>query len=293
MGHTAFALEGGSAKQGWIAIKKEANNISPAVKTYLDIASSFIEGLYRLWGAEAASSRLMCALIQFHASGRKGLDGPLSEILDHLDRVPYSSYDALAYVTNVSHLVYATTLLDSFLTDTSLFLFLLNPQSMGKNSQVSLRTLIQSASRNEALTQAALNKAREISYLPFPARIQFFTDTFGLRIELTPDAVEALTHYPSIRNTAVHDQGIYEIRLEEDGHVTSRQKTCAKHPTHVSPDDVFKAIKAYEKVVGAVAQAVFFQVLKETGHPAVKHFIEGSGYKSSEAAAEGLREESV
>jgi hypothetical protein len=275
-----------------VSHKKESEKIGPELKTYLDVAWSSTEGLLRLWGAEAASSRLMCALTLFHASGRTGLEGPSAEILDHLARIPYSSYDALAYVTDVSHLVYATTLLDTFLSDTLLFLFLLNPQSMGKNSQVPLRTIIQATSRNEALTQAAVSKAREISYLPFPARIQFLTDTFGLKIELTPDAAEALNHYPSIRNTAVHDQGIYEIRLEENGQVTSKQKTCRRHPTRVGNDDVFKAIKGYEKVVGAVAQAVFFQVLKETSHPAVTHFLEGRGHTSSEAAAERPQEES-
>ena len=220
----------------------------------------------------------MCALAEFHRSARVGLDGPASGTLEHLARIPYSSYDSLSYVTDVSHLVYATTLLDTFLSDTTLFLFLLIPQSMGKGQQVPLRTLIDASSRNEALTHAALGRAREIGYLPFPGRIEFLRDTFGLEISISLDAVEVLNHYPSVRNTAVHDQGIFELRLDETGQVVSRQKTCPLHPTRVTGDDVHRAIRGYEKVMRAVAKAVFTQVLKQQDHPAVKYFLEeGTG----------------
>jgi len=253
--------------------RNQPTEIDSTLKAYLDIGESFVRGLYRFWGAEAASARLMCALIEFHASGRKGLDGPAATILQHLGRIEQSSYDSMVYVMNISHLVYATTLLDTFLSDTLLFLYLLYPHAMGRNAQVPLRTVINASSRNDALTQAAISKTREISYLPFPARVDFMRETFGLKIDLTPTAAEALNHYPSIRNTAVHDQGLYEIRLDENGSVASKRKTCIRHPTLVTEDDVSKAAKAYENVVMAIAQGVFVQVLKHPDHPAVQHFL--------------------
>jgi len=215
----------------------------------------------------------MCALTQFHASGRLALEGASGQVLDHLAHIPLESYDALAYVTNVSHLVYATSLLDTFLSDTTLFLFLLIPQSMGKNQQVPLRTIIETSSRNEALTSAAVGRTREISYLPFPGRIDFLKDTFGLKIMLNPDQADSLSHYSSVRNAAVHDQGIFELRLDDNGSVISRQKTCPRHPTTLSGRDVQKAMAVYESVAWEIAHTVFAQVLNAENHSTVQMFL--------------------
>jgi len=107
-----------------------------------------------------------------------------------LEKTPFAIFQRLSmgpcdshtYVTDLSHLIYATSLLDTFLSETTLFLFLLHPLSMGKNQQVPLRMVIEASSRNETLTQAARARTREISYLPFLGRLQFLRDTFGLRL---------------------------------------------------------------------------------------------------------------
>lgn len=242
-------------------------------RSYLQVTAGFIQGLIRIWSAEAASSRLMCALTTFHASGRPGLDGPSTSVLQHLDRIPYESYDALSYVTDVSHLVYATTLLDTFLNDTTMFLFLLFPGSMGKNQQVPLRTLIDSTSRNEALTRAAASRARELGYLSFSDRLSFLRESFGLSIDLDKDTADALLHYSSVRNAAVHDQGIFDLALDESGLVQARQKACVRHPTQLRAGDVQSAIRAYERVARTVAKSVFRQALKQTEHPAIQGFL--------------------
>lgn len=252
-------------------------DLEPPLRSYLDVATSFVEGLLRIWGAEAASARLMCALVEFHGLGGAGLDGPGAPALDHLARIPFDSYDALAYVTNVSHLVYATSLLDTFISDTTLFLFLLIPKSMGKNQQIPLRTIIEASSRNDALTLAASGRTREISYLPFPGRIDFLRDTFGLALNLSSEETDALMHYSSVRNTAVHDQGIYELGLDENGSVVSRKKACPRHPTSVSGEDVHKAIHVYDGVAREIACAVFTQVLKAGSCEAVQSFIKKRG----------------
>jgi hypothetical protein len=233
------------------------------VKSYESIAFSFSRGLVRLWGAEAASARLMCALGAFHRSDNAGIDGSAKSILEHLAKIEYSSYESLAYVTDVSHLVYATSLLDTFLFDTTLFLFLLFPQAMGKNQQVPLSTLIDAASRNDAITKAAVARAREISYLPFVARVQFFRDKFGLAIEIEAKDCEALEHYPSIRNAAVHDQGLFDLALDDGGLIKAKRKACHIHPTPLTGDDVYNAIKVYERVARHIAEAVVTQILKQ------------------------------
>lgn len=248
--------------------------LSHGAKCYLDVALSFVSGLIRLWGAEAASARLMCALTQFHASGKRGLDGESAEILRNLDKIPRSSYESLAYITDVAHLVYATTLLDTFLSDTTLFLLLLHPGSIGKNQQVSLQLLLDASSRSEAIAQAAAARAREIGYLPFAGRLQYLRETFGLAINLAPGTEEFLVEYATVRNAAVHDQGLFELGLDEQGRVKSEQKACPVHPTKLPDDVVAQAIRGYREIAGTVALAVFDQVLKASDHPAVRSYME-------------------
>ncbi len=251
----------------------EPPDVDPALKCYLTLAYSLTHGLIRIWSAEAASARLACACAEFHTTGREGLDGPGANALGHLAKIDFETFDAWSYVTNISHLVYATTILDTFLSDTTLFLFLLFPNSMGKNQQVPLRKVIDARSRTEVITQAAATRTREISYLPFPARLQFLVETFGLKVDLTAEQNHALEHYPSIRNTAVHDQGLFELSVDENGRPVSKPKSCPRHPTVMDPDDVQKSIRAYQGIARTVAAAVCCQVLRQQDHPLVKQFI--------------------
>ena len=84
---------------------------------------------------------------------------------------------------------------------------------------------------------------------------------------LSSQAQDSLEHYSSVRNTVVHDQGIFELHLDENGNVASRQKTCPRHPSPITEDDVGKAHDGYREVVYAVTKAVFSQVLKADTHP--------------------------
>lgn len=236
-----------------------------SVDTYIALITSFRVGMVRFFGAEAAAARLMCALLALRSDPlpESGFQSnPYRVVLEQLERIPYSSFDSLGYVTNISHIVYATTLLDTFLTDTTVFLFLLFPEAMGKDKHIPLRTLINSSSVHGALTQAAVMRAREISYLAFGARLQFLGEAFGLRIVLDDTSKQALDHYSGVRNSAVHDQGILELRLEENGRVSHRQKTCPRHPTPLKGEEVQSAADAYNRVFLAVARAVMSQVLK-------------------------------
>src|SRR4030067_3647673 len=120
---------------------------------------------------------------------------------------------------NFTFLVYATTLIDTFLNDSTTFLFILYPKSIGKSQQITISKLLTSSSKAEILSDAASRRAREISYLPFKGGIPFLKDTFGLDITFGQDTDEALEHYPSIRNLAVHDQGGFEVYLGDDSQV--------------------------------------------------------------------------
>jgi hypothetical protein len=254
-----------------VSLRREIDTATN-LEAYGHVLSSFCAGYRRLFQAEAAISRLNCALFEYRSAdpSRPAPGTAYEKVLEHLHRIPYDSYDALNYVTNLSHLVYATTILDTFLTDTTLFLLLLHPGAIGKNQQVKLSEILEAKSTHELLTDAAAEKAREVAYLPFEARVEYLRETFGLHISLDEATAEALRHFPSKRNTAVHDQAIYELRRDENGNVATRRKTCALHPTRVRGEDVEKAASAYRDVARAVAAAVLTQCLKTSKHPALE-----------------------
>ena len=245
------------------------------LEVYLNIVFSFSRGVVRIWGAEAASARLLGALRGFREFGQPGLDGPAAPILQHLARVPHNAAESLEYVTNVSHLVYATALLDTFLSQTTQFLFLLIPRAMGENQPVPLRALIDVHSKNEAITQAALARVREIDYLPFADRIQFLRDTFGLQIALSLETAKGLARCSSVRQSATHDQASTGLRLDDLGNIVSGQDTDFQ-PPKFSSEESHRTIESYEQASRAVAEAVFSQILKQGDHPAVQLVLQGS-----------------
>jgi hypothetical protein len=232
------------------------------VQTYGAVFHTFLVGYLRFYRAEAAGARLMLAHTLYRSQQLEITDSPFASVFSVMEHIPRESFESLDYVTNVSHLVYATSLLDTFLTETTMFLFLLIPESMGKNQQVPLKTLIEAQSRSAAITLAAAVRAREISYKSFDDRIQFLRDAFGLAVVLDDECEKELQHYSGIRNSAVHDQGIFELRLDDTGQVTHHLKTCKIHPTQLTGKDPFDAAKVYEKVCNTVARAVFVQILK-------------------------------
>jgi hypothetical protein len=234
-----------------------------SIKVYVDICTTFMNGYVRLLEAESAHARLIAALLTYRTRSFPESQSPeVQELISQIRRISPSSYRSLTYVTDISLLVYATTLLDTFLTETTTFLFLLLPATMGKNQQVPLRMLIDAKSRNAALSHAAAARAREISYKSFEDRLQFLRDTFGLPIKLDNDALCDLQHYSSIRNSAVHDQGIFDLRLDDAGDIVNQLRTCPDHPTSLTSDDPYKAATSYKRISFIVGKDVLTTVLK-------------------------------
>jgi hypothetical protein len=256
------------------------------LETYLNIVFSFSRGVVRIWSAESAAARLLSVLNAFRTAERASVEGTAAAVLQPLARIPHHAVESLVQVTNVSHLVYAATLLDMFLSETVQFLFLLIPRAMGENQQVPLRALIDAPSKNEAITQAAAARTREIAERPFPERIQFLRETFGLEITLAPDTVEALARFSSVRDSAVRDQGTFRVRLDGRGNLISRRSSARRSagpsppeprsPEKLGADEVHCAIDGYEQATRAIAAAVFTQILRQGDHPAVQLVLQGS-----------------
>jgi hypothetical protein len=236
------------------------------VEMYRHVHLTFIRGYVRFINAALAWERLSISLMVLHkpdeASGPSEV--PSTRMTEVMRAIRFESFDSLTYVMNISLLVYATSLLDTFLTESTTFLLLLIPAAIGKSFQVPLKTLIDAESRNAALTQAALSRSRDISYKTFLDRLQFLRDTFGLEIDIKSDTAERLVHFSNLRNTAVHDQGIFEFFLDDSGRVATRQKACEHRPTTLGDDDPYAAAKVYNQIVEETARSIFLQILKCT-----------------------------
>ena len=237
-------------------------------------ASTFGLGLIRLQEARIARLTVQIVLSRYHLESPKNFSThPYSEVLAELAKVSYSEFDSFRYVSDASYLVYATTLLDTFLTDTTRFILLLNPGAIGDAQSVSLKALLSARSRSDLITQAATKKAREISYLPFLARLEYLRRTFGLSVTLDEGTTAELAHYADVRNVIVHDQGVFDVDLDDVGTLRIRRKTCPRHPTPVTSDDLDRAKTSYIKCVREVYRDVMQHVLRAPEDEAFKGLL--------------------
>ncbi|MBV8545443.1 MAG: hypothetical protein JO093_14700 [Acidobacteria bacterium] len=232
------------------------------VKIFITIALSFMKGIVRLHTARYAAGHLSLA---HYEAAHADLEAALAEtpqsqgqLAVTLRKVTKDQIRALDYVRHISELVYATTLFDTFLTDATRFLFLLQPKSVGKNSAVSLEILLSSNSKSEAITDAVNRKVRELGHASFAARIDTLRQTFGLKIQSSPNVLNIFNHYTTIRNVVIHDQAFYDISLTDAGLIAVERNSDV---TPVEHDDVRSAISAYTVVAHSIAEAVFMDVL--------------------------------
>lgn len=248
------------------------------IKTYKTILLSFLVGYLRLLEAENCTLKLSSALLEFRQKPRSSIEGnEFEKVLEAIESVSKSSYVAVKYVNAISYLVYATSLFDTFLTDTVTFLFLLVPESMGKDIQIPLRSLLASRSRDSAIQQVVKSKARELSYKTFADRLGFLRERFGMPVNVADSDLERLVRFTELRNSAVHDQGILELKLNRRGAIASDPKSSNVHPTRLSAQDAADAAKLYRRIVERIGIDVLTHVLKvkKSGLPPIlsKHTL--------------------
>jgi hypothetical protein len=221
------------------------------------VLQSFVRNIRRISVVQLGFAKL--ALATLHVKGATvevQPDEAVEAALQELREITEEELEALEYFHATAELVYLTSVIDTFLSETTKFLYLLNPGSIGKNASITLDSVLRSTSKAQLVTDAAEKRARELGHLGFHARIEALRQTFGLRVALPTETIEALTKYSGIRNVLVHDQGLYEIALSDAGMVAADRP-----PQEVRDADVSRAMSAYRSVAYEVALAVFFQVL--------------------------------
>jgi hypothetical protein len=193
------------------------------------------------------------------AMGRAA-DGPPrgdESLVGVLAALPEGRVKSFEHIRYSSELIYATALLDTFLSDSTLFLLLLHPKAIGKNSTVPLELLLASTSRFAVITEAAKRKVRELAYAGYTARLAALRTSFGIQVVVEDFVVTTLERYAELRNVVVHDQAFYDLVLSESG-LRAVERT---QQAPVTNDDVNMALETYRYVVAAVAQAIFYEVL--------------------------------
>ena len=238
-------------------------------KVYQALALSIINGMTKLTSARMATLSLELVWTRLLVNGR--LDETSKNRIESLTPGVMENF---IYVTRISHLIYATSLLDTFLSDTTRFLFLRTPAALGGGHIITMKSVLASSSRSDLITQAVAKKVRDLSFRTFLDRIEALKDSFGLRVEQSDTDVETLEHFSSLRNTIVHDQGFIDLLLSEDGELSAIRKTCPIHPTPVSDDDLLEAIRTYFGVIRAVYDAVVGQVLHHSGNDSFQSLMD-------------------
>ena len=201
-----------------------SDNIDSLPNTYSRIALAFGASFGRLVQAMLVSARFSAIYYRSRADRiETGSVDLTSDAAMHIFKTSETQLESFRYISDLSFLVYATTLLDSFLNDTTKFLLLLHPRAIGKDQSIKMDDLLSASSKHEAICIAAQRKVRDISFLSFLARVKYLKEHFGLHVELDEDLIKDLDHYLGLRNVLVHDQSVFDIGLDEEGKLTEQQ----------------------------------------------------------------------
>lgn len=247
-----------------------SDNIDSLPNTYSRIALAFGASFGRLVQAMLVSTRFSAIYYRSRADWiETGSVDLTSDAAMHIFKTSEAQHESFRYISDLSFLVYATTLLDSFLNDTTKFLLLLHPGAIGKDHSIKMDDLLSASSKQEAICIAAQRKVRDISFLSFLARVEYLKERFGLHVELDEDLIKDLDHYPGLRNVIVHDQSVFDIGLDEDGNLTVENVRCHYHPTPLMDQDIDQAIRVYQILTSKIYTSIMTKILKSEPDPEV------------------------
>lgn len=236
---------------------------------YHALTKSIVFGFARLYGTRLASNTLKIAVLKHLIDKKEGTTSRFAADSGIEDISP-QEYDSFCYVSNISLLVYGTTLLDTFLSETTKFLIMRHPKILINEKPVEFGDILKAPSKAALLTDTISNKVRSMSLRSLLDRIDYFRKRFGLKIKLEDDTIEALAHFSDLRNVIVHDQSIFELELDDQMNLVLKQKTCPFHPTPIQDEALYKAWTAYRDVIMQIYLAIVSQVLKCEARPEIE-----------------------
>jgi hypothetical protein len=238
-----------------------------------NLALGFTTGLGRVAAAQAVN--LVSTIAQLKI--RMGRAGRENERLPGEGASPPLALDGgllelAEYVNNASHLIYATALFDTFLSDVTRFLFLLFPGALGKEQQVKLELVLTSRSKSAIVNGIVARRVRELSYASFGDRLELLRSRFGVGVDLDAASRRELERVASLRNRLVHDEGPFEVFLSSRGALSTQIAKNPKRPTSIADNEVEVAIDLYGEVFYAIYLAVTTKIFCTRPHEIVEAF---------------------
>jgi hypothetical protein len=167
--------------------------------------------------------------------------------------------DCFSNVTLSGYLISAISALDTFLSDTTQLLLLLQPNALGEKCLVPIGTLTSARARAKVINDEVRKKVRHVSYDSFQQRLEYLEEKFRLGLSIDEKVMWLLKRAANLRHNVVHDQALFGFLIDDSEHhsVVSKGKHPFK-PVPVSDDDVDDALNA----VNVVALTVYCSVRK-------------------------------
>jgi hypothetical protein len=190
-------------------------------------------------------------------------DTEVQAVIDNTNNTHLKSFE---YVSKISQVVYACTILDTFLTETTKFLFLLHPNVLGKDLEIKFEKVLKCGSKFEIINNVINERVRVISFGSIKERIKFLNKHFGLRINISKVMYEQLEYYGNLRNELVHDTSVMKMGLNNEGELSILQIACYHEPKGISRDDSYNAIDAFRITIGKIYEEIRKQIFGKVAY---------------------------
>jgi hypothetical protein len=239
--------------------------VEPALG-YTRVAESFVAGMPGVWKARVVSNTAGILVMTYQAACAELRSGqwtpPIAGLLEDLESVSLDIYSGFTDVTDASHFIYATALFDSFLSESTKFLLLLQPEKLGEDCKVSLGAVLGAKSRSDIINSEVLRRVKNLGFQPMPNRLEFLQRRFGLDPLVNPSMAEPLQDFVTQRNRLVHDLGTFALAVGENRELLLRARACPFHPAQLDIGDMWEAARLYLTVGFNLYKAVMGSVLR-------------------------------
>ncbi len=252
---------------------------SSSAQAYDLVVKSYVTGMGNAWASGV--SRKTLDIIR-HRLKIMHLEGELEIDLEnpiHKELVSLDDLECMAgeYVGNFGQLVYGSSVFDTFLADTTKFLFLLFPSSIGSTKAVTVNDIVLATSTADLLCDAVNQRVLEIGYKSILERVRFLETTYKLETGISQTTRDRLDRFWVLRSTAVHDQGAVELSRDGDN-VKGELRACPFTPQPLSYDEFKAAVNTYTETAMRLASVIYSSVLREP-KPSFIEEVEDLGYR--------------
>ncbi|HLJ88174.1 MAG TPA: hypothetical protein VKZ53_15240 [Candidatus Angelobacter sp.] len=218
------------------------------------IGCSLLEGLNRLQIAEAGFLESSAQLQSQNSNGSAPAGGRKKPAFFNLEI--YSN------VIQASLFLFATSIFDVFLSDTTRLLLAREIGALGKSYVVPMEVLASPKASAEIISKEIERKVRSLSHQSFLERLYFLSTVFSVHIGLSEREQGDLEDISNLKSRIVYDRPLFAFELDDEGRRRMQVKADETLPVPVTSRDLSKAKRVYLILGMRTYQAVRRDVLK-------------------------------